>query len=91
VTQAKEKDTSPKAAQAAAAAPRKPCSVEGCKRPYRARSYCRTHYRLWRRGEFGKKHRYKICSHEACRKKRSRGGLCEEHAGTAKAAGAPAA
>ena len=27
------------------------CTVEGCKRPYRAKGYCVTHYKLWRRGE----------------------------------------
>ena len=47
---------------------REKCSVEGCKRPYRAKGYCRTTTRLWRRGELeGHKARYKICSKEACR------------------------
>ena len=27
------------------------CSVEGCKRPYRAKRYCVVHYNTWRRGE----------------------------------------
>ena len=35
-------------------------------------------------------HRYKICSKEACRKPRTKGGLCDEHAGVARAGrGAP--
>ncbi len=56
------------------------CSVEGCKRPYRAKGYCVTHYKLWRRGEMeGHRSRYKICSKESCRKPMVREGLCEEH------------
>ena len=63
------------------------CSVEGCKRPFRAKGYCVTHYKKWRRGEIeGHKARYKICSKEGCRKPRVHGGLCEEHSGK----GAPA-
>ena len=70
----------------------KKCSVEGCKRPYRAKGYCVTHYKLWRRGELeGHKGRYKICSKEACRKPRTKGGLCDEHAGVAAPADAAAA
>ena len=85
-----------KAAKSAAAkAPKKaaapydgpPCRVEGCKQPLRAKGYCRTHYISWRRGDVGDHHRYKICSKEACRKPRTKGGLCDEHAGVA----APAA
>lgn len=69
------------------------CSVEGCKRPYRAKTYCVVHYQAWRRGEVeGHKARYKICSKEACRKPATKWGLCAEHAGTgAAAAEAPAA
>ena len=56
------------------------CSVEGCKRPYRAKGYCVTHYKLWRQGELeGHKARYKICTKEGCRKPRAMGGVCEEH------------
>jgi hypothetical protein len=85
-----------KAAKAAAAkAPKKaaapydgpPCRVEGCKQPVRAKGYCRKHFMAWRRGAVGDHHRYKICSKEACRKPRTKGGLCDEHAGI----GAPAA
>jgi hypothetical protein len=57
------------------------CSVEGCKRPYRAKSYCVTHYKAWRRGELqGHRARYKTCTKEGCRKPRFKGSLCEEHA-----------
>ncbi len=57
------------------------CSVAACKRPYRAKGYCVTHYKLWRRGEVeGHKGRYKICSKEACRKPAGAFGLCSEHA-----------
>jgi hypothetical protein len=57
----------------------KKCSVEGCKRPYRAKEYCNVHYRLWRHGELPKS-RYKICTKEGCRKARALpGSLCEEH------------
>jgi|SRR5689334_5474389 len=64
------------------------CKVEKCQQPVRAKDYCRKHYLAWRRGEMGEHHRYKICSKEACRKPRAKGGLCEEHAGIAPAAGA---
>lgn len=69
------------------------CSVEGCKRPYRAKSYCVTHYKAWRRGELeAHTARYKLCSKEGCKKPRGRHGLCDEHRGTAQPAGeAPAA
>jgi hypothetical protein len=55
------------------------CRVEGCKQAARAKDLCRKHYMAWRRGEFGKKHRYNICSKEACRKPAVVGGYCEEH------------
>ena len=63
------------------------CQVEKCKQPVRAKGYCRKHFIAWRRSELGDHHRYKICSKEACRKPRTKGGLCDEHAGV----GAPAA
>jgi hypothetical protein len=63
------------------------CSKEGCKRPYRAKGYCVTHYKQWRRGELeGHKARYNTCSKEGCRKPATRAGLCEEHAKPAEAA-----
>ncbi len=67
------------------------CTVEGCKRPYRAKGYCVTHYKLWRRGEMeGHKARYKTCGKEGCRKPATQHGLCDEHAGAAKAEAAAA-
>jgi hypothetical protein len=71
----------------------KTCSVEKCKRPYRAKGYCVTHYKLWRRGELeGHKARYKLCSKEGCKKQAGRYGVCDEHRGGAAAEGAaPAA
>jgi len=96
-----EKPAAEKPAKAAAAKPAKkaaapydgpPCRVEGCKQPVRAKGYCRKHYMAWRRGAVGDHHRYKICSKEACRKPRTKGGFCDEHAGVAApAAAAPAA
>ena len=64
------------------------CSVEGCKRPYRAKTYCNVHYKAWRQGEIeGHTARYKICTKEGCRKPRAMpGSLCEEHKGGAAAA-----
>ncbi|MBN2577172.1 MAG: hypothetical protein JXP73_21605 [Deltaproteobacteria bacterium] len=74
------------------AAPAKKCRVEKCKRPVRAKGYCRKHYAAWRRGKLGKKHRYKICSKEGCRKPAVAGGVCAEHKKGAVAEGAaPAA
>ena len=54
------------------------CKIEGCKRPFRAKGYCRTHYRKWRRGEYGH-NRYKTCTAENCRKPRFQKSYCEEH------------
>jgi hypothetical protein len=68
------------------------CSIAGCKRPYRAKSYCVTHYQAWRRGEIeGHKARYKICSKEGCKKPAGRYGVCDEHRGGAKEGEAAAA
>jgi hypothetical protein len=65
------------------------CSVANCKRPYRAKGYCVTHYKRWRRGEIEGHHaRYKICSKEGCRKPATLHGMCEEHAGGTKTAAA---
>jgi hypothetical protein len=63
------------------------CRAEKCKQPVRAKGYCRKHFIAWRRADVGDHHRYKVCSKEACRKPRTKGGLCDEHAGVA----APAA
>lgn len=58
----------------------KACSVEGCKRPYRAKSYCFFHYKKWRHGELPHS-RYRTCSKAECRKRVSKHGLCEQHLG----------
>ena len=87
-------EKAPKAARKAtpAATSGPPCRVEGCKQGVRAKGYCRKHYIAWRRGSVGDHHRYKICTKEGCRKPRTKGGLCDEHAGSgAPAAAAPAA
>ncbi|MBI2344400.1 MAG: hypothetical protein HYV02_08730 [Deltaproteobacteria bacterium] len=55
------------------------CSVEGCKRPHRAKGWCDRHFRKWRRGEMPTSRRYKICGKEECRKPRYRWGVCETH------------
>ncbi|HYV49676.1 MAG TPA: vegetative protein [Myxococcaceae bacterium] len=77
----------------------KACSVQGCKRPYRAKGYCFFHYKKWRQGDLPHS-RYRVCSKTECRKKAMRGGLCEQHyaehykkgeAAAAPAAAAPAA
>lgn len=63
-----------------AAANKPACQIKDCKRPYRAKGYCVTHYQNWRRGEIeGHRARYNICSKEGCRKPTERGGLCAEH------------
>ena len=56
----------------------KKCSVEGCKRPYRAKSFCFFHYKKWRQGELPHS-RYKLCSKAECRKPMMKKGLCEQH------------
>ena len=69
----------------------KHCSVKDCKRPYRAKGYCVTHYQKWRRGEIeGQKGRYKLCSKEGCKKPMGRHGVCDEHRGGEKAEAAAA-
>ena len=89
----KAKTTKPKAEAApakdaapAAVSARGTCSAPNCKLPLRAKGYCRKHFMAWRRGKVGAHHQYKICTKEACRKKREYGSLCAEHAGK----GAPA-
>jgi hypothetical protein len=67
-----------------------PCRVEGCKQPVRAKGYCRKHFMAWRRAEVGDHHRYKICTKEGCRKPRTKGSQCDEHAGIAAPADAAA-
>src|SRR5688572_19591583 len=37
------------------------CKMKSCKRGYKAKGYCKTHYREWRHGKFGQA-RYKECA-----------------------------
>jgi hypothetical protein len=96
---ATEKKTASKKAVAkkTEAAPTEMCSVKtgdkACKRPYRAKGMCVTHYKMWRRNELeGHKGRYKVCSKEGCRKPRvgANGSLCVEHGSKADPAEAAA-
>jgi hypothetical protein len=80
-----------KGAATAAAPEGERCSVDKCKQPIRAKGLCRKHYLAWRRGDLGKKHRYKTCSKEGCRKPAQFAGRCEEHRKGAAAEAAPAA
>lgn len=56
------------------------CEVKNCKRRYRAKGYCVSHYREWRHGKFGKQ-RYTSCTANNCTKPMgvSRQGYCEDH------------
>lgn len=56
------------------------CKIKSCKREYRAKGYCRMHYKKWRRGEYGMA-RYKTCKDFECRKPmaQNRHGYCEDH------------
>jgi hypothetical protein len=56
----------------------KKCSVENCKRPYRAKGYCFFHFKKWRQGDLPHS-RYRTCSKAECRKPTFRKGLCETH------------
>jgi hypothetical protein len=66
------------------------CRAPKCKQAVRAKGYCRKHFIAWRRAAVGKKHRYKICTKEACRKPRALGSLCAEHSAKKPAEGAAA-
>lgn len=68
----------------------KACSVAGCKRPYRAKSYCFFHFKKWRQGELPHS-RYRTCSKPECRKKVFKSGFCETHFGEIYKKAAPAA
>ncbi|HEX9290188.1 MAG TPA: hypothetical protein VF904_11730 [Anaeromyxobacteraceae bacterium] len=69
-----------KKAPAPKAGGKKTCSVEGCKRAYRAKDLCFFHYKKWRRGELEKRPaRYDTCGKEACKKKVVAHGLCQVH------------
>lgn len=75
---AKTEKVAKKAKPAATTEARK-CSVEGCKRPYRAKGFCTVHYQKWRRGELTAKPRYRTCAEENCRKPTFHKGYCKEH------------
>ena len=69
-----------KKAPAPKGAGKKTCSVQGCKRAYRAKGLCFLHYKKWRRGELeGRPPRYDTCSKPDCKKKVVGHGLCQEH------------
>ena len=74
----KKKTQARKWARTAKGGGKKACSVAGCKRPYRAKSYCFFHYKKWRQGELPHS-RYRTCSKAECRKAVLKGGLCETH------------
>lgn len=58
----------------------KRCTVKACKREYKAKGYCRVHYKKWRHGEYGQA-RYKSCGDLSCFKPMvaNRHGYCEGH------------
>jgi hypothetical protein len=56
----------------------KKCSVDNCKREYRAKGYCFFHYKKWRQGDLPHA-RYKTCHQETCKKKIHKAGLCADH------------
>jgi hypothetical protein len=69
-----------KKAPAPKGAGKKACSVQGCKRAYRAKGLCFFHYKKWRRGEIeGRPARWIACSKPECKKKVFAHGLCQEH------------
>ncbi|MBC8133763.1 MAG: hypothetical protein H7X95_12335 [Deltaproteobacteria bacterium] len=74
-------ETASKEAAPAVVSVRGTCTAAKCKLPLRAKGFCRKHFMAWRRGKLGAHHQYKICTKEACRKKREYGSLCAEHAG----------
>jgi hypothetical protein len=80
----KKKAAPAKAAKGRRAAPvgigngKKACTIEGCKRGYRAKGYCFFHYKKWRHGELPHG-RYKTCSTLECRKPVAEHGLCADH------------
>lgn len=65
------------------------CKLDGCDHPAVGKGYCTRHYRKWRKGQLPKA-RYKTCTEEGCRKPRSVGSKCADHAGRPAAAGTEA-
>ncbi len=77
-----ETKTTRKAAPRAKGRAKKACTVEGCKRGYRAKGLCFFHYKKWRRGELeARPPRYETCSRPDCKKKVVAHGLCQDHFG----------
>jgi len=56
----------------------KKCKIQGCKRPYRAKGYCVTHYKEWRRGNLPKP-RFSWCIKPECKNKAVYGKVCADH------------
>ena len=83
---AKAKTPKPKAARPEGASPKRvrmagrACKIQNCKRSYKAKGYCKPHYRAWRQGEYGVA-RYKQCVDINCSKPMTLNhhGFCEEH------------
>ncbi|MET0401572.1 MAG: vegetative protein [Cystobacter sp.] len=73
-----QKTTLKNGPRGAKAGGKKACTVEGCKRPYRAKSYCFFHYKKWRQGDLPHS-RYRTCSKPECRTKTDKAGLCTKH------------
>lgn len=76
--EAKEKPVKKVAAKTKSA--EQSCKVASCKREYKAKGYCKAHYKKWRQGAFGLA-RYKTCGSLECRKPMlmNRHGYCEDH------------
>ena len=69
-----------KSAPAPKSGGKKSCTLEGCKRAYRAKGLCFFHYKKWRRAELeSRPSRYDTCGKEGCKKKVVGHGLCQEH------------
>jgi hypothetical protein len=74
------KTSTKKKAPAAKGSGKKTCTVQGCKRAYRAKGLCFFHYKKWRRAELeGRPPRYVTCAKPDCKKKVAAHGLCQEH------------
>lgn len=60
------------------------CSVEGCSKPTKARSFCGNHYALWRRNGVPavvspRPNRPEICQADGCNERHSSKGYCSKH------------
>ncbi len=56
------------------------CAIASCKREYRAKGYCNSHYKKWKQGAYGIA-RFSSCGDLDCTKPMSmnRHGYCEDH------------